>query len=325
MAAREYELEPRLSGSSSNRPWKPPLDSGRSSRRTLAASVRSRRVLIHSLSRLRAVVTSQARGLAGVPSRAQRSAAIAKASCRRPPRRGRIRRGGQSGWRTPRAPTRRGRPARGSLALHDRAHLDGATHASRRDPRRESAIAASRSSASKNRYPPRASLTATNGPSVVSASPFSTRTVVAVSGSSICSPGVTPDVELTASHSWDLLWDPGSPRGVSRKEFPLGYGLDSPTATDRHGMKYRGHLPQLDGDPFLTDGGIETVLIFQEGIDLPMFAAFDLLKDEEGSRKSFTATTSRTSRWRANEGSASSSRARPGVRVRGGRASSATT
>ena len=48
-------------------------------------------------------------------------------------------------------------------------------------------------------------------------------------------------------------------------------------------MKYRGHLPQLDGDLFLTDGGIETVLIFQEGIDLPMFAAFDLLKDEEGA------------------------------------------
>jgi S-methylmethionine-dependent homocysteine/selenocysteine methylase len=48
-------------------------------------------------------------------------------------------------------------------------------------------------------------------------------------------------------------------------------------------MKYRGHLPQLDGDLFLTDGGIETVLIFQEGIDLPMFAAFDLLKDDEGA------------------------------------------
>ena len=48
-------------------------------------------------------------------------------------------------------------------------------------------------------------------------------------------------------------------------------------------MKYRGHLPQLDGDLFLTDGGIETVLIFHEGIDLPLFAAFDLLKDEEGS------------------------------------------
>jgi len=33
---------------------------------------------------------------------------------------------------------------------------------------------------------------------------------------------------------------------------------------------------------FLTDGGLETTLIFHEGIDLPAFAAFDLLKDEEG-------------------------------------------
>jgi S-methylmethionine-dependent homocysteine/selenocysteine methylase len=46
---------------------------------------------------------------------------------------------------------------------------------------------------------------------------------------------------------------------------------------------YRDHLPQLDGGLFLTDGGIETVLIFQEGIDLPLFAAFDLLKDEAGT------------------------------------------
>ena len=49
-------------------------------------------------------------------------------------------------------------------------------------------------------------------------------------------------------------------------------------------MRYRAHLPQLDGDLFLTDGGIETTLIFHEGLDLPLFAAFDLLKDEEGSR-----------------------------------------
>ena len=48
-------------------------------------------------------------------------------------------------------------------------------------------------------------------------------------------------------------------------------------------MSYRDHLPQLDGNLFLTDGGIETTLIFHEGIDLPAFAAFDLLKDEEGT------------------------------------------
>ena len=47
--------------------------------------------------------------------------------------------------------------------------------------------------------------------------------------------------------------------------------------------KYRQHLPQLKGDLFLTDGGIETTLIFHEGLDLPSFAAFHLLKDEQGT------------------------------------------
>ena len=32
-------------------------------------------------------------------------------------------------------------------------------------------------------------------------------------------------------------------------------------------MSYRNHLPQLDGGLFLTDGGIETTLIFHEGLD----------------------------------------------------------
>jgi homocysteine S-methyltransferase len=45
----------------------------------------------------------------------------------------------------------------------------------------------------------------------------------------------------------------------------------------------RERLPQLDGGVFLTDGGIETTLIFQHGLELPLFAAFDLLKDEEGT------------------------------------------
>jgi S-methylmethionine-dependent homocysteine/selenocysteine methylase len=50
-------------------------------------------------------------------------------------------------------------------------------------------------------------------------------------------------------------------------------------------MSYREHLPQLGGDLYLTDGGIETVLIFHEGLDLPEFAAFDLLKDEQGTEQ----------------------------------------
>ncbi|MGI6855826.1 homocysteine S-methyltransferase family protein [Mesorhizobium sp. 1B3] len=43
------------------------------------------------------------------------------------------------------------------------------------------------------------------------------------------------------------------------------------------------HLPQLAGDIFLTDGGIETTLIFHEGLELPYFAAFLLLQDKEGT------------------------------------------
>jgi S-methylmethionine-dependent homocysteine/selenocysteine methylase len=50
-------------------------------------------------------------------------------------------------------------------------------------------------------------------------------------------------------------------------------------------MTYRDNLPQLGGDLFLTDGGIETVLIFHDGLDLPLFAAFDLLKDEQGTER----------------------------------------
>ncbi|HXI11763.1 MAG TPA: homocysteine S-methyltransferase family protein [Thermoanaerobaculia bacterium] len=46
--------------------------------------------------------------------------------------------------------------------------------------------------------------------------------------------------------------------------------------------KYRSRLPQLGGGLFLTDGGLETTLIFHEGLELPDFAAFHLLKTEEG-------------------------------------------
>ena len=47
--------------------------------------------------------------------------------------------------------------------------------------------------------------------------------------------------------------------------------------------KYRNKLPQLTHRLFLTDGGLETTLIFHEGITLPFFAAFDLLKDDAGT------------------------------------------
>ena len=48
--------------------------------------------------------------------------------------------------------------------------------------------------------------------------------------------------------------------------------------------KYRDNLPQLSDDLFLTDGGFETTLVFHEGFELPVFAAFTLLKTEEGRK-----------------------------------------
>jgi len=41
-------------------------------------------------------------------------------------------------------------------------------------------------------------------------------------------------------------------------------------------------LPNASEDLYLTDGGLETTLVFLEGYELPCFAAFDLLKDEKG-------------------------------------------
>jgi len=46
--------------------------------------------------------------------------------------------------------------------------------------------------------------------------------------------------------------------------------------------KYRNNLPQLSNENFLTDGGLETTLVFKHGYDLPEFAAFDLFKHQEG-------------------------------------------
>jgi S-methylmethionine-dependent homocysteine/selenocysteine methylase len=48
-------------------------------------------------------------------------------------------------------------------------------------------------------------------------------------------------------------------------------------------VSYRSGLPQLGDELFLSDGGIETTLIFHHGLDLPAFAAFVLLRDEAGT------------------------------------------
>ena len=78
--------------------------------------------------------------------------------------------------------------------------------------------------------------------------------------------------------------------------------------------RYRDALPQLLQTPFLTDGGIETTLIFHDGLDLPHFAAYDLLTrdgGEEALRRYFepyvriardrrVGIVLETATWRAN-------------------------
>lgn len=46
--------------------------------------------------------------------------------------------------------------------------------------------------------------------------------------------------------------------------------------------KYRAHLPQLGDKIFLTDGGLETCVIFHERIELPYFSSIVLLEQEQG-------------------------------------------
>ena len=46
--------------------------------------------------------------------------------------------------------------------------------------------------------------------------------------------------------------------------------------------KFRHALPQLSGRRMLTDSGLETTLIYLEGLDLPCFASFLLLASEAG-------------------------------------------
>ena len=87
--------------------------------------------------------------------------------------------------------------------------------------------------------------------------------------------------------------------------------------------KYRNTLPQLSDKLFLTDGGLETTLIFHDKVELPYFASFDLLRTLEG-----TAALARLLRALHRHGEeraapASCWRRRPGAPIRIGRRSSA--
>ncbi len=46
--------------------------------------------------------------------------------------------------------------------------------------------------------------------------------------------------------------------------------------------RYRSALPQMSDRLFLADGGLETYLIFEQGLDLPDFASFHLLRAPGG-------------------------------------------
>jgi homocysteine S-methyltransferase len=48
---------------------------------------------------------------------------------------------------------------------------------------------------------------------------------------------------------------------------------------------YRHALPQLGEGLFLSDGGLETSLVFHEGLELPCFAAFPLVADPVGRER----------------------------------------
>src|SRR5215470_10645199 len=77
---------------------------------------------------------------------------------------------------------------------------------------------------------------------------------------------------------------------------------------------YRDSLPQLDGKTMLSDGGLETTLVFVDRRELPCFAAFPLVEDAAGRRRlrdyfaPYLATAKRHRRgfllgsptWRAN-------------------------
>jgi homocysteine S-methyltransferase len=65
-------------------------------------------------------------------------------------------------------------------------------------------------------------------------------------------------------------------------------------------MGDRDGLPQTSGVTCITDGGMETTLIFHEGLELPCFASFPLLATERGrdTLRSYFATYAEVARER---------------------------
>jgi homocysteine S-methyltransferase len=75
-------------------------------------------------------------------------------------------------------------------------------------------------------------------------------------------------------------WRDGAPHDV-RPLLTQSQSTSSHDVPDRKALAMT--LPQLTASvPFVTDGGLETTLVFLDGIDLPDFAAFPLLDSDEG-------------------------------------------
>ena len=84
--------------------------------------------------------------------------------------------------------------------------------------------------------------------------------------------------------------------------------------------KYRHDLPQLNGGTFLSDGGMETTLIFHDGVELPHFASFVADGNRRGPRDAGRILRE-LSRHRAQAGRRLRARQRrPGAPIRTGRA-----
>ena len=67
--------------------------------------------------------------------------------------------------------------------------------------------------------------------------------------------------------------------------FPLGITI---TPKARQGLKWLNTVTIFRKSMaifFHTDGGLETSLVFHDGIDLPHFAAFDLMKSKDGRQR----------------------------------------
>ena len=97
-----------------------------------------------------------------------------------------------------------------------------------------------------------------------------------------------------------------------------------PTPTGEIMAAYRHHLPQLDSEGFLTDGGIETTLIYDDGLRAPGFRGVHAAQRRRPGGRRWSATSIRTPRSPPATGSGSSWKQRRGGRAWTGVPGSAT-